>query len=178
MDSLYSMPLSRTAFCYIDDGMEQFGSHNIFYKSELKSYLRGEYTQRQLLFIDNHVFEFLHIYMFQLRSETQDIMIAYRDVEFGSPKTLILKPEKTRVYVAYLPENIELIEFYEWLRQRFFNPSLMPQTSPSESCIQPSPDACLSLPSSTSCETQSDPTCSSSGPFSSDPPKYDEQSHA
>lgn len=177
MDCVYSMPLSRTAFCYIDDGMEQFGSHNIFYKRETKPQIRYE-KPSHILFIDSHIFEFLHIFIFQLRSETQDLMVVYRESEYGSPKTLILKPEKSRTYGAYLPENIELIEFYEWLRQRLFNPSLMPQTSPSESCIQPSQDACLSLPSSTSCETQSDPTCSSSGPSSSDPPKYDAQSHA
>ena len=180
MDTFHSMPLSRTAFCYIDDGMEQFGSYNIFYKRETKPQIRyekGKEKPSHILFIDSHIFEFLHIFIFQLRSETQDLMIVYRETEFGSPKTLILKPEKNRIYGAYLPDDIELIEFYEWLRERLFSspthphdesscPSLQPQTCPSPSCIPALPIDSPSLPLPTLPWTQSDPTCSSSNPSS------------
>ena len=169
MDTLYSMPLSRTAFCYIDDGMEQFGSHNIFYKNE---------TTRHILFFKDNVYELKHVYMFQLRQDIDDILLIYRDNDYGSPKTMTITREQTSRYGPKIPADVELGELYEWLHVRLFNPSLMPQTSPSVSCIQPSQDACPSLPLQTSSETQSDPTCSSSTPSLSDPPMYDVQSHA
>lgn len=167
------MPLSRTAFCYIDDGMEQFGSHNIFYKYEKR---RDE--TYHILFIGQHVIELRHIYMFQLRDNPDDILIIYRDHDFGNPKTFILKHETPHSYGPTIPTDIELIELYEWFRVKLFNPSLQHQTSPSLSCNPPSQVASLSLPSSTSCEKQSDPTYSSSGPSSSDHQKYDEPFHA
>ncbi len=132
------MPLSRTAFCYIDDGMEQYGSHNIFYKSEKR---RDENIH--ILFIKDNVYELLHIYLFQLRQDTEDILIMYRDHAYGSPKTMILKREGGVHYGAKLPAEVELIEIYEWLHVRLFkthldassSPSLPLQTSPSLSCI-------------------------------------------
>lgn len=167
------MPLSRTAFCYIDDDMEQFGSHSIFFKSEER---RGDLTK--VLFIENHIFEFRHIYMFQLRQESNDILIAYRDHEFARPTSVVLKHKAQHQYGPALPTDVELIEFYEWLRVKLFSPSSQPQTSPSLSCNPPSQDAYPSLPSLTSYETQSDPTYSSSDPSSSDRQTCDEQSHA
>lgn len=161
MAPFYNMPLSRTAFCYIDDGMEQYGSHNIFYKSEKR---RDENIH--ILFIKDNVYELKHMYLFQLRQDMEDILLMYRDSEYGSPKTMIMKREGGVHYGPKLPAEVELIEIYEWLHVRLFNPSLMPQTSPSVSCIQPSQVACPSLPLQTSLEIQSDPICSSSGPSS------------
>lgn len=167
------MPLSRTAFCYIDDDMEQFGSHSIFFKSEER---RGDLFK--ILFIEHHVIEFRHIYMFHLRQESNDILISYRDHEYGRPTSVVLKHRADKHYGPALPTDVELIEFYEWLRVKLFSPSSQPQTSPSLSCSPPSQDAYLSLPSSTFYETQSDPTYSSSDPSSSDHRTCDEPFHA
>ena len=173
MDTLNSMPLSRTAFCHIDDGMEQFGSYNIFYKSEKR---RDEHTH--ILFFKDNVYELKYVYIFQLRQDRDDILVTYRETEYGSPKTMTIIHEQSARYGPKVPQDVELIELYEWLHVRLFSLSLMPQTSPSVSCIQPSQDACPSLLLQTSSETQSDPTCSSSDPSLSDPQMYGQQSHA
>jgi hypothetical protein len=176
------MPLSRTAFCYIDDNMEQFGSHSIFYKTEI----RRDQTYH-MLFLGKRVEEFRQIYMFRL--EDDEITIVYRTDDFGSPKTLILS--KIPRYSFEKPEftNVEMIEFYEWLRERLFSspthhpdesssPSLQSQTCPSASCIQASQGDSPSSPLPTLPWTQSDPTCSSSGPSSSGRPTCDVPSRA
>jgi hypothetical protein len=161
------MPLSRTAFCYIDDDMEQFGSHSIFFKSEER---RGDLFK--ILFVEHHVIEFRHIYMFHLRQESNDILITYRDHEFGRPASVVLKHRADHQYGPALPVDVELIEFYEWLRERLFSsqtshpdesssPSSPRQTYPSESCIPSLLDDSPSLPLRTLPLRQSDPTCSS-----------------
>ena len=165
MDTLYTMPLSRTAFCYIDDGMEQFGSYNIFYKSEKRL---DEHTH--ILFFEDNVYELHHVYMFQLRQDMNDILIAYRNTDYGTTMT-ITREQSTR-YGPKVPQEVELCELYEWLRVRMFSSptshhdasssqSLQLQTSPSASCIPSLTDDSPSLPLLTLPLTQSDPTCSS-----------------
>jgi hypothetical protein len=161
--------------------MEQYGSHSIFYKTET----RRDQTYH-MLFLGKRVEELRQIYMFQL--ENDEITIIYRTDDYGSPKTLTLS--KTPRYSFEKPEftNIEMIEFYEWLRERLFStPKHLPdefsltlphQTCPSESCNPASQDDSRSSPLPTLPSTQSDPTCSSSGPCASDRPMYDEQFRA
>ena len=167
MDTYYSMPLSRTAFCYIDDGMEQFGSYTVFYKNETR---RGENTH--VLFFKDNVYELHHVYMFQLRQDLNDILIAYRDTDYGTPKTITITHEQTTRYGPKVPQEVELIELYEWLHVRLFNspashldasssPSSRLQTYLSASCIPSLTADSPSLPLPTLPLTQSDPTCSS-----------------
>ena len=176
------MPLSRTAFCYIDDGMEQFGSHNIFYKREIR---RGE--THHMLFLHKRVEEMRNIYMFQL--ENDEIRIVYRRDDYGGATTLTLSKTTKYSFEESEFKNVEMIELYEWLRERLFNTSthlhdgssslsLPHQTCPSLSCTPALQDDSPSLPLQTLPWTQSDPTCSSSGLSSSDHPTCDEQSHA
>ena len=167
MDTLYSMPLSRTAFCYIDDGMEQFGSYTVFYKSETRRDGR-----RDILFFKDNVYELHHVYLFQLRQDMNDILITYRDTTYGSPKTMTITHEQSVRYGPKVPQEVEMCELYEWLHVRLFSSptshrdgsssqSSQLQTSPSASCIPSLTDDSPSLPLPTLPLTQYDPTCSS-----------------
>ena len=170
MDTLYTMPLSRTAFCYIDDGMEQFGSYTVFYKSE-----KRQDEIRHILFFKDNVYELYHVYVFQLRQDMNDILITYRENTYGSPKTMTITHEQSSHYGPKVPQEVELCELYEWLHVRLFSSptshrdasagsssqSSQLQTSPSASCIPSLTDDSPSLPLPTLPLTQSDPTCSS-----------------